>query len=72
MIICYHLIPWISLLDHVYETKQFLDSNTSLATCQLLGQLGEILLGEGVALLEDAHEVTASGEIGNMENISEG
>ena len=65
-------LPRISLFDHVNKTKQLLHSNTCFPSWQLGGQLGTVFLTEGIALLEDAHEMAAGAEVGNMKNISEG
>ena len=42
--------PWVCLLDHIDEPEQLLDPDTGLASAELAGQLGNVLLGEGVTL----------------------
>ena len=48
-----HPSPGVCLLDHIYQSKQLLDSDASLATTELAGQLGDVLLGEGVTLQKE-------------------
>ena len=65
-------IPGISLLDHVYEPEQLLDPDAGLPAAELAGELGQVLLGEGVALLEDADEVRPGAQVGHVEHVREG
>ena len=53
--------PRVCLLDHINEPEELLDPNTGLASAELAGQLGNILLGEGVTLRQ-----------GNMSNLHNG
>ena len=42
--------PRVCLLDHINEPEELLDPDTGLASAELAGQLGNVLLGEGVTL----------------------
>ena len=65
-------IPGIGLLDHVYEPEQLLDPDAGLPAAELAGELGQVLLGEGVALLEDADEVRPGAQVGHVQHVREG
>ena len=65
-------IPGIRLLDHVYEPEQLLDPDAGLPAAELAGELGQVLLGEGVALLEDADEVRPGAQVGHVQHVREG
>ena len=45
--------PRVCLLDHIDEPKELLDTDAGLASAELAGQLGDVLLGEGVTLKQE-------------------